>query len=111
MVRTIEEITKALTSMFGDTPTDDNVKLLEDVTDTYKSMSADGQDDLKKQLDEATAKCTEWEQKFTDNDAQWRKRYIDRFEGKPVDEIPEVKKTLDADKSTTISIDDLFTVN
>ena len=38
----------------------------------------------------------------------WRKKYIDRFEGKITD-IPEVKQSLEADRSANITIEDLFT--
>ena len=50
----------------------------------------------------------EWEQKYNDNDAMWRKKYMDRFNGK-VEDIPEVKKSLEADRSENITINDLFT--
>ena len=37
----------------------------------------------------------------------WRKKYIDRFEGKVTD-IPEVRQSLEADRSANITIEDLF---
>ena len=54
------------------------------------------------------SKNAEWEQKYNDNDAMWRKKYMDRFNGK-VEDIPEVKKSLEADRSENITINDLFT--
>ena len=60
------------------------------------------------QLEEAEKKNSEWEQKYNDNDAMWRKKYIDRFNGK-VEDIPEVRQNLEAERSSNITIEDLFT--
>lgn len=105
--RTLEELTNMIKSKFTENPTDDEISLLEDITDTYNSFSASNTDDLSAKLKEAEDKNAEWEQKYNDNDAMWRKKYIDRFEGKITD-IPEVKKTLEADRSANITIEDLF---
>lgn len=106
--RTLEELTTMIKSKFSENPTDDEISLLEDITDTYNSFSASNTDDLSAKLKEAESKNAEWEQKYNDNDAMWRKKYIDRFEGKITD-IPEVKKSLEADRSANIRIEDLFT--
>lgn len=109
MVTTQEDLQARLSKMFSETPTDDEIKLMEDFTDTFSSMSADGQTDLKAKLDEATKSISEWEQKFNDNDNAWRKRYTDRFNGKSVEDIPEVREEIQKEAGTTITIDDLFT--
>ena len=108
MITTQEDLSNRIKSMFSDNPTDEQISLMEDFADTMNSMSADGQSDLQTRLDEAEKKASEWEQKYTDNDTAWRKRYVDRFNGKSVEDIPEVKEQLQADKSANISIDDLF---
>ena len=91
-----------------DNPTDDEISLMEDFTDTFASLSANNSDDISAKLTEAESKNAEWEQKYNDNDAMWRKKYMDRFNGK-VEDIPEVKKSLEADRSENITINDLFT--
>lgn len=106
-IKTLEELTNVIKSRFSDNPTDEDISLLEDLTDTYNSFSASNNDDISAKLKEAESKNAEWEQKYNDNDAMWRKKYIDRFEGKVTD-IPEVKQSLEADRSANITIEDLF---
>lgn len=109
MITTQEDLSNRIKALFSENPTDEQISLMEDFADTMGSMSADGQNDLQQRLDEAEKKASEWEQKYNENDTTWRKRYVDRFNGKSVEEIPEVKAQLQADRSTSISIDDLFT--
>ena len=103
-----EELTERIKKLFYDNPTDDEISLMEDFTDTFASLSANNSDDISAKLTEAESKNAEWEQKYNDNDAMWRKKYMDRFNGK-VEDIPEVKKSLEADRSENITINDLFT--
>lgn len=103
-----EELTERIKKLFSDNPTDDEISLMEDFTDTFASLSANSSDDISAKLTEAESKNAEWEQKYNDNDAMWRKKYMDRFNGK-VEDIPEVKKSLEADRSENITINDLFT--
>lgn len=103
-----EELTDKIKKLLSDNPTDDEISLLEDFSDTYDSFSANSSNELSEKLKEAESKNVEWEQKYNDNDAMWRKKYIDRFNGK-VEDIPEVKQTLDAERGANISIEDLFT--
>lgn len=51
----------------AESPTDDDIKLLEDVTDTINDLSSKAKDD--------------WKSKYEENDRAWRKRYTDRFNG------------------------------
>ena len=103
-----EELTERIKKLFSDNPTDDEISLMEDFTDTFASLSANNSDDISAKLTEAESKNAKWEQKYNDNDAMWRKKYMDRFNGK-VEDIPEVKKSLEADRSENITINDLFT--
>ena len=103
-----EELTERIKKLFSDNPTDDEISLMEDFTDTFASLSANNSDDISAKLTEAESKNAEWEQKYNDNDAMWRKKYMDRFNG-IVEDIPEVKKSLEADRSENITINDLFT--
>ena len=107
-VKTLEELTTALKAKFSENPTDDEISLLEDFTDTYNSFSANNSEDIGAKLKEAETKLSEWEQKYNDNDAMWRKKYIDRFNGK-VEDVPAVKQSLEAERGANITIEDLFT--
>lgn len=82
-----EDLMKRLNEVLGD---DADVTILEDVADTYDA-AADHSD------------AAEWERKYKENEAAWRKRYRERFEsgtpsgkdptnqGAPDDQPEEVK--------------------
>lgn len=78
-IRTTEEILTALNGRLGDDHSDEALSLVEDITDTLLSLSkpADGVD---------------WEKKYNDNDAAWRKKYRDRFFGKTDDDEDDPSK-------------------
>lgn len=59
-----EDLMKRLNEALGE---DADVSIMEDVADTYDSV-ADHSD------------ADEWERKYNENEAAWRKRYRDRFE-------------------------------
>lgn len=59
--RSKDELLTALRGVLGDNQTDEAIALIEDVTDTFDAPAED------------------WEQKYKDNDAAWRKKYTDRF--------------------------------
>lgn len=84
-----EDLIAKLTRSFGEDLSDDNLVLLEDVSDTIDSLR-DKED---------------WKTKYEENDASWRKRYKDRFEGKTDDSELEIE-TYESPKN----FDDLFTV-
>lgn len=83
-----EDLIAKLNASFGENLSDDNISLLEDVSDTIDAFS-DTED---------------WKSKYEENDAAWRKRYKERFEGKE-DDASE-KENYDA----PAKFDDLFTV-
>lgn len=89
----------------GEVPSDEDISLLEDFTDTFTSISKSDPEDWKGKFERSEA---EWKEKYEKNDADWRKRYTDRFMGK-VEDIPEVKDSLEKQRAETITIDDLFT--
>lgn len=91
-VSTKEDLIARISESFGENLSDDNISLLEDVADTIDSFS-DKED---------------WKTKYEENDASWRKRYKERFEGK-VDGIHDdgpVIEHYDEPKK----FDDLFTI-
>lgn len=77
-VKTIEEITKALTVKLGEDTSDEAIALLEDVSDTLNDYN------------QRITDSGDWKTKYETNDAEWRKKYRDRFMGK-VDESADDK--------------------
>lgn len=91
MKRTKEELLSTIKNLAGETPSDEYISLMEDVTDTIEESTED------------------WKTKYEENDKSWRKKYTERFsepkekpDGKPEEkEEPEPPQTFD----------DLFTTN
>lgn len=95
-VKTREEILESFRTRLGENPDDDSISFLEDVTDTL--------DDFEKR---ANGDGTDWKSKYEENDANWRKKYTERFfSGEPSPEPnPEPKPEPDNTPST---FSDLF---
>lgn len=66
-IRTKDELIDALLLMIGDEATDEQLTILEDVTDTL--------------TDYETRTSEDWKAKYDELDKTWRKRYTDRFSG------------------------------
>lgn len=64
-VRTREEILDTIRSRLGDDTSDDALAIIEDIDDTLR--------------DYETRAGEDWKSKYDELDAQWRKRYRDRF--------------------------------
>ena len=80
-----EELIEKVTTMAGESPSDEYISLIEDISDSFVDESDD------------------WKSKYEENDANWRKRYIERFSNK--EEIKEEKEDEDDVKN---SYEDLF---
>ena len=82
-VRTRDEIIELVKTRIGEDTSDEALGFLEDISDTLSDY------------DTRITESGDWKVKYEENDAEWRKRYKDRFEGKEVDdpdpEEPEVK--------------------
>lgn len=87
-VRTRDELITAVNTIIGETPDDNGLSLLEDISDTFASY-----DDTE-----------DWKTKYEENDAEWRKRYKERFEGKKV----IVEENEDDDKKEKTQFEELF---
>lgn len=89
--RTVDEILGQLRGVVGDERmTDDAViALVEDITD---SAAGDGEN---------------WEQKYRENDAAWRKRYTDRFYTPEDAHEPEADEKTEEERKYTF--EELFT--
>lgn len=67
-VKTREEILESFKTRLGENPDDESISFLEDITDTL--------DDFEKR---ANGDGTDWKSKYEENDANWRKKYTERF--------------------------------
>ncbi|MBO4780984.1 MAG: hypothetical protein J5522_01185 [Lachnospiraceae bacterium] len=95
-ILTKEELFKVIQGKLTDS--DDDLTILENVTDTINSMENTENED--------------WKKKYEENEKAWRKRYYDRFSEpvKPVEKdihLPEPEED-DKPKSADFTIDDLF---
>lgn len=94
-VRSREELITTVTSMFGENPSDDQISLLEDITDTVEDY------------EDRLSDTTDWKTKYEENDKEWRKRYTDRFNNtEPKPEPTTVEPEPEPEVMTTF--DDLF---
>lgn len=95
-VKTREEILETLKTRLGENPDDESISFLEDVTDTLdhfeKRVSGDG---------------TDWKSKYEENDANWRKKYTERFFSDEPDPDPKSKLEYKPD-DTPRTFSDLF---
>lgn len=67
-VKTREEILESFKTRLGENTDDESISFLEDVTDTL--------DDFEKR---ANGDGIDWKSKYEENDANWRKKYTERF--------------------------------
>lgn len=96
-VKTREEILKSLRDRFGEEPTNEDIAMLEDITDTFKDF------------EEKTSDATNWKNKYEENDKAWKKKYSDRFFSKDDDKNNKDEPEEPDDKQMK-TFDDLFTV-
>lgn len=93
-IKSHEDLLKSLNALIGDNTTDENLAILEDVTDTLKDY------------EEKTADQTNWKSKYEQNDADWRKKYKERFlSGETIKD--EQEEDVEKD-SKTLTFDSLF---
>lgn len=93
-IKSREELLKSLNTLIGDNSSDENLEILEDVTDTLKDY------------EEKTADQTDWKTKYEQNDADWRKKYKERFlSGETIKEEQEEDVIKD---SKILTFDSLF---
>lgn len=95
MVKTKEELMKALQEKIGESTEDSDISLIEDISDTFDSFAK------KSEID--------WEQKYKENDANWREKYKSRFFN------PQTKEAIDEtddpgkdNNKTPVTIESLF---
>lgn len=105
-VRSKDELTNSLKAYLKEDVSDEALALLEDINDTYDSLSS-GED---------------WKSKYEENDAAWRQKYAERFQGvqetgnliqpeptPPKDDVIVPTEDESAESiAESITIDDLF---
>lgn len=96
MVKSKDEIMASLKTIIGEGADDDVLTLLEDINDT---LSVDNS--------AVTAELEEWKRKYDENDAEWRKRYRDRFFG-DVDETEDAIFEEDGGTEEKLTYENLF---
>lgn len=99
MVRTKDEILASIKTKIGEDTSDEAIALVEDINDTFEDLST------------RVAEAGDWKAKYEENDADWRKKYTDRFYS-PTDDkedpvITEMKKE-EPDKPKVLTFEDLF---
>ena len=67
MIKSKDELISMISARIGEDNSDDALSLLEDVTDTLSDYEA------------KTADSTNWQQKYEENDREWRNKYKERF--------------------------------
>ena len=95
MVKTKDEIMEEIRAYIGDRSDDQTIALIENISDTLDDYAAHG----------------DYDEKLMAVEAEWRRKYIDRFMtgGEKKNDV-EVEKTDDEnDKSEGIKIEDLYT--
>lgn len=96
MVKTKDEIMEEIRAYIGDRADDQTIALVENISDTIDDYAAHG----------------DYDKKLMAIEAEWRRKYIDRFMngGENKNEV-EVEKTDDEEKDNAeeITIDDLYT--
>lgn len=96
-IRTVDEIMSSVRAQLGGDTSDSALTLIEDLTDTMADLTG-----------RANSDPENWEQKYKDNDAEWRKRYHDRFFNSSANDEPPAPKDEDKPKTT---FDSLFKTN
>lgn len=90
-----ETLMNRLKERFGNDESDEAISFIEDVADTFDSLSsgADNSED--------------WKKKYEENDAAWRKKYRDRFFGTGEEAKEEQEEDVKDDSEAT-TFDELF---
>lgn len=104
-VMEIKELIKLVTDKFGETPDDDALSIIENISDTFNDLSGK----VNTEWDKEKARL---EQAVIDKDNEWRKKYTERFlTGDNSDDknVGADSHEDDKPKETEITIDDLFT--
>lgn len=95
MVKTKDEIMEEIHAYIGDRSDDQTISLVENISDTMDDYAAHG----------------DYDEKLMAVEAEWRRKYIDRFMngGENKDDVEVEKTDEEKDKAEEIKIEDLYT--
>lgn len=89
-----EDFMASIKARVGDDTSDEAIKFIEDMTDTYDEMEKNEGED--------------WKKKYEENDEMWRNKYTSRFYSSDSDsENKEVEKESESEKEVR-TYEDLF---
>lgn len=100
MIRTKDELIKAISEFIGENDVDEAIAILEDVTDTLTDFE-----------ERATGDGEDWKKKYEENDKAWRERYRARFVKSSVtdeDFIEDEDANEDVDEDEIKTYEELF---
>ena len=95
-VRTREEILESVRARVGEQTDDETIAFIEDISDTLTDLET-----------RATGDGTDWKARYEENDAEWRKKYTERFYSSEPEPKPEPPKPDEPQKPNTFA--ELFT--
>lgn len=93
-IKSITELIESARTLIGENTSDEALGFMDDLSDTMTDF------------DTRTKDSTNWQQKYQENDASWRKRYADRFSGKVEEDEDDSYELPEPPKKTYL---DLFT--
>lgn len=91
-----EDLIQRITALIGENRTDENISLIEDVTDTLQDYIV------------RTNDTTDWQERYTENDREWRKRYTERFANNDEQNEENSQHQEDSHESEKLTFDSLF---
>ncbi len=83
-----DDFVSRIRGRLGEDLSDDDISLIEDMTDTYDDMYS------------KVKSSGDWEQKYNDLDKSWRQKYVDRFNGKVESDIDFIEEPTARDNET-----------
>lgn len=96
-VRSKDELMQILRAKLGEDSSDDTLTLMEDISDTYDELD-----------NKAKGDGTDWKTKYENNDAEWRKRYRDRFYNSDANDNDFNDDNDDDEKPKVLTFEQLF---
>ena len=93
-----DEIMQRVNAIIGDTPTDENLTFIEDISDTFDSFG------------NAPSELERVRKEAEENDAAWRKKYRDRFFNGPSEEDETIISDDGGSQKKPKTYESLFTV-
>lgn len=91
-IKSMSELIDSARNLIGENTSDEALSFMDDLSDTMTDY------------DTRTKDSTNWEEKYKENDATWRKRYADRFNGKPVEEVDDSYELPEPPKKTYLDL-------